>query len=88
MSTSHFDGGAEDLHDEYLQATLKKAGLPDHLDVSEMRLEYGIKDVAGTDWWGYADRATAEEFAGDGDTIIVREHILTESREATKHGSE
>jgi len=80
---SHFDGGAEDLRDEYLAATLKKAGLPEHLEVSEMRLEYGIKDAAGTEWFGYADRAAAEEFSGDGDTVIVREVILTEGHPAT-----
>jgi hypothetical protein len=80
---SHFDGGAEALHDEYQAATLKKAGLPDHLEVSEMRLEYGIQDVRGIKWFGYASRESAEEFSGDGDTILVREVISTEWREAT-----
>lgn len=83
------DGGAEDLHDEYLMATVKKAaGLPEHIKVAEMRLEYGVRDENGTDWWSYdgtyedAERHAAEP----GDKVLVREVVTTEAREATPRG--
>ena len=80
------DGGAEDLHDEYLKATLKKAGLPDHIEVAEMVLEYAIRDKGGT-VWQCVSRAEAEATSEDTDTVVVREKILTEWREATPRAS-
>ena len=83
------DGGAEDLHDEYLKATLKKAGLPDHLEVAEMRLEYGVRDSNGTEWWHLTSRQDAEELAneeGENGALIVRDVIYTKAREATPRG--
>lgn len=79
------DGGAEDLHDEYLAATLKKAaGLPDHVKVAEMRLEYGVRDETGTEWWGYTSWDKAREFTtSPSDIVVVREVLITEAREAT-----
>lgn len=50
---SHFDGGAEDLHDEYKQAAiLKRLAEP---QVFEMHLEYSldgksVREVIYTQW--------------------------------------
>lgn len=79
------DGGAEDLHDEYLKATLKKAGLPDHLEVDSMTLEYAIEDGEGQ-IWPCVSRAEAEDRLEDTDTVVVRETIHTVWRKATPRG--
>lgn len=81
------DGGAEDLHDEYLSATLKKQAeqqVEAHIDVWEMDIQHGVRDKHGKIWVGYKDRADAEEFAQEGDTILVRETVrgCTEWRDA------
>lgn len=82
------DGGAEDLHDEYLMATLKKkAGLPEHIEIAEMVLEYAIRDKGGT-VWQCVNRAEAEATSEDTDTVVVREKILTDWREVTPRAPE
>lgn len=90
------DGGAENLHDEYLSASLKKQAeqqveqqVEAHIDVWEMDAQYGVRDKHGKIWVGYSSRADAEEFAQEGDTILERETVraCTEWREATPHGT-
>lgn len=76
------DGGVEAQQDEYLQATLKKAGLPEHIEVSEMEIEYAIKDTSDN-IWACVSRAEAEEGVEEGDEILVRETIHTTWRKAT-----
>lgn len=81
------DGGAEDLHDEYLQATLKKAGLPTDLDITKMEIEWGIKDTSGNIWL-LSSRTEAESVAEAEDTLVVREVIHTEWREVAPDAPE
>lgn len=52
---SHFDGGTEDLQDEYKEATLKRVGLHESLEPVEMHLEYSldgqsVREVIYTQW--------------------------------------
>lgn len=81
------DGGTEAQQDEYLRATLKKAGLPEHLEVTEMEIEYGVKDTSDNIWL-LPSRAEAEEAAeAEDDTVVVREAIHTAWRPVTPRAS-
>lgn len=63
-------------------ATLRKAGLPETLEVAEMRLEYGLRNGSNGEYvWPSLGLENAKKFRESGDVIVVREVISLAWRE-------